>query len=208
MFKTVGVLKQSGGMEDNRIFMPIESARDVLEDIGREKFDSIIVKAENPDLVDQISAEIETRLMLSRHVTERSKDFRVSSAKATQERLTDITQTFTIFLGAIAAVSLLVGAVGIANTMFTSVLMVVFLINSGLVGFVGGIIGIALGTAISLILPNIISGFGSGGELRTSVPLNLLIAALVLSVLIGMVAGAIPAYRASRLKPVDALRYE
>ncbi|MCH8329684.1 MAG: ABC transporter permease [Nanoarchaeota archaeon] len=229
LFKVVGILKESGGFggDDNRIFMPIDTARDILEDVGKEKFDSIVVKVDNPDLVDTVLEQIETKLMISRHVTERNKDFSITSSKATQERIQDITQTFTIFLAAIAAVSLLVGAVGIANTMFTSVLektkeigvmkaigarnfdiMVIFLINSGMVGLVGGILGIGLGSAISSILPNVLSGFGPGGQLKTVIPISLLISALLISIVIGMIAGIIPAYSASKLKPVDALRYE
>ena len=130
-------------------------------------------------------------------------------------------------MGAIAAVSLLVGAVGIANTMFTSVLektkeigvmkaigarnfdiMTIFLLNSALVGFVGGILGIALGSAISSFLPKLITSLGPGGPVKTVIPTSLLIEALLISISIGMIAGAIPAYRASKLKPVDALRYE
>ena len=128
LFKVVGILKESGGFggDDNRIIMPIEQAREILENAGREKYDSIAVKAANVDLVDRIVAEIDSKLMVSKHVTARNKDYSVTSSKATQERLQDITKTFTIFLGAIAAVSLLVGAVGIANTMFTSVLELFF----------------------------------------------------------------------------------
>src|SRR3989338_137950 len=113
LFKVVGILKESGGFggDDSRIIMPIDQARDILEDAGREKFDSIVIKASDANLVDQIVDEIDSKLMVSRHVTVRNKDYSVTSSKATQERLQDITQTFTIFLGAIAAVSLLVGAV-------------------------------------------------------------------------------------------------
>ena len=228
LFKIVGILKSSGlGGDDNRIFMPISQARDILENVGREKIDTISIKVSDANLVDDKTAEIEAKLMLSRHVTNKTKDFSVTSSKATLERIQGITQTFTIFLGAIAAVSLLVGAVGIANTMFTSVLektkeigimkaigarnldiMIIFLFNSGLVGLVGGLLGIGIGSAISAVLPNLLSGLGPGGSVRTVIPLSLLAEALFISILIGMVAGAIPAYRASKLKPVDALRYE
>ncbi len=229
LFKVVGILKESGGFggEDSRIIMPIEQARDILEDVGNERLDSITIKALDPDLVDQIVSEIDSKIMLSRHVTARTKDFSVTSSKATQERLQEITQTFTLFLAAIAAVSLIVGAVGIANTLFTSVLektkeigimkaigarnsdiMMVFLLNSGLVGLAGGVLGIALGSGISALLPNLLSGLGPGGSVKTVIPLGLLAEALFISIGIGMIAGAIPAYRASKLKPVDALRYE
>ena len=228
LFKIVGILKESGGTgEDNRIFMPISEARDILENIGKEKFDSITIKVSNPDNVDIQASEIDLQLMMERHVTNKTKDFTVTSSKATLERIQGVTQTFTIFLGAIAAVSLLVGAVGIANTMFTSVLektkeigimkaigarnadiMTIFLLNSALVGFVGGILGILLGSLISSFLPKLLTSLGPGGSVKTVVPISLLVEALSLSIGIGMISGAIPAYRASKLKPVDALRYE
>lgn len=229
-FKIVGILKESGGQggDDNKILMPINAARDTILVIGNEKFDSIVVKAQGTDSVDAITADIDSKLMLSRHLTEKTKDYSVQSSKQTQERLTGITQTMTLFLGAIAAVSLIVGAVGIANTMFTSVLektkeigimkaigaknidiLLIFLFNAGLVGVVGGLLGIALGTGVSSLIPSLglnLIGPG-GGQMTTVISTKLLIGALLFSMFIGMAAGAIPAYRASKLKPVDALRY-
>ena len=121
----------------------------------------------------------------------------------------------TLFLGAIAAVSLLVGAVGIANTMFTSVLektKEIGIMKSIIVGLVGGLLGICLGASISSLLPLLgmkMMGMGMGREgMTTVVTPMLLIYALVLSIGIGMASGAIPAYRALKLKPADALRYE
>ena len=230
-FKVVGILKESGGFggDDNKIIMPIKAARDTLEDVGSDEFDSIVLKATNTDDVDQIMEEADKKLMISRHLTEKGKDFSIRSAKSTQETMSDITQTMTLFLGAIAAVSLLVGAVGIANTMFTSVLektkeigimksigaknrdiMMIFLLNSAIVGLVGGLLGICLGTGIASLLPLLgmkMMGMGREG-MTTAVTPMLLIYALLISIGIGMVAGVIPAYRASKLKPVDALRYE
>ena len=230
-FKVVGILKESGGFggDDNKIIMPIKAARDTLEDVGSDEFDSITLKVANTDDVDQIMEEADKKLMISRHLTEKGKDFSIRSAKSTQETMSDITQTMTLFLGAIAAVSLLVGAVGIANTMFTSVLektkeigimksigaknrdiMMIFLLNSAIVGLVGGLLGICLGTGIASLLPLLgmkMMGMGREG-MTTAVTPMLLIYALLISIGIGMVAGVIPAYRASKLKPVDALRYE
>lgn len=181
-------------------------------------------------MVDSVVANIDTRLTMARHLTNKTKDFSVTSAKAQQQRISDITSTLTLFLGAIAAVSLLVGAIGIANTMFTSVLektkeigimkaigaknrdiLMIFLFNSAMVGMVGGLLGIALGSAVSSIIPYLGIGIqmpGSRGGFTTFVSPMLLIGTLSLAVGVGIAAGVIPAYRASRLKPVDALRYE
>lgn len=229
-FKVVGILKEGGSSDDNKIIMPIKAARDTLESIGNEKFDSIIIKAADVENVDQIMEDADKKLMISRHLTEKNKDYRISSAKAMQESMSEVTQTMTLFLGGIAAVSLIVGAVGIANTMFTSVLektkeigimkaigaknrdiMLIFMLNSALVGMVGGIIGIAFGSLVSLLLPQLgigLMGPGMRGGITTVVSPQLLISVLLLSVGIGIAAGAVPAYNASKLKPVDALRYE
>jgi len=235
-FKIVGILKASGGGfggggGDNNVFMPVATARELLRP-GSDDFDSISVKVSDPNMVELIVNETDSKLMLSRHVTARTKDFTVTSSQQLQSQIASVTGTLTTFLAAIAAVSLLVGAVGIANTLFTSVLektkeigimkaigarnsdiMTIFLLNAGLVGLTGGLIGIGLGSGISMLLPNFLSrlpfgGGGANGTIRTVLPFNLLISALLLSVSIGLIAGAIPAYRASRLKPVDALRYE
>ena len=231
-FKIVGILAASGGLggDDNRIFMPITQARTILDGESGTKLDSIVLKTATTDVVDQVSVDAEARLLLSRHETNRTKDFTVTSSQQTLAQVQSVTQTFTIFLGAIAAVSLLVGAVGIANTLFTSVLektreigvmkaigarnpdiMAIFLLNSALVGLVGGLLGVGLGAAISSALPRVLSniGFGGpGGAVRTLIPVQFVLFSLAVSIVIGMVAGAIPAWRASRLKPVDALRYE
>lgn len=122
------------------------------------------------------------------------------------------------------------GAIGIANTMFTSVLektkeigimkaigtknrdiLLIFLMNAGLIGLVGGMGGIILGMFGSGFISSM-AGTGGGGPMGflrgATVTPELIIYSLSAAILIGMVAGVIPAYRASRLKPVDALRYE
>jgi putative ABC transport system permease protein len=236
-FKIVGILKKSGdtygvGGYDNTIFMPISAARTVIEDIGTDEYSSIQVKVADVESVDEIIANIEEKLMLSRHVTENTKDFTITSAKAMQERISEVMGTVNLFLGGIAAISLLVGAIGIANTMFMSVMertrqigtlkalgatnfevMKLFLFESATIGFIGGLLGIFCGFIASGIISELgirMIGVGMPGA-RTSITLvtpQLILFALGFSVFIGMISGLLPARKAAGLQPVEALRYE
>ncbi len=233
-FRVVGILEESIGFGSSSsiIYMPIETARTTLEDVGKKEFGSIEIKIKNVDLIDETLEQIETRLMLTRAVNERTKDFTVSSVKALQETISDALGVMTLFLSAIAAISLLVGSVGIANTMFTTVLektkeigimksvgarnsdiLSIFLLNSGMIGLSGGIIGGIFGVLGSQLISAVfIRGMMMGGRASSGstviVTPQIVLLVLGFSVLIGIISGVIPAYRASKMRPVDALRYE
>lgn len=221
-FRIVGILDD----ESNNIYMPIQIAYQVLDNKENGKYDTMVVKIKNEDQLDNVLAKIESKLKGSRHVTENDKDFTVISSKKMQQRRTEMASSMNTFLLAIAAVSLIVGSVGIANTMFTSVLektkeigimkaigarnddiLIIFLFNATLIGLVGGIIGIILGAILSYFLPSLM-GDSPLKDTTISVSLNSIIIALFVSIVVGMFAGIIPAYKASKLRPVDALRYE
>ncbi|MDD5149099.1 MAG: ABC transporter permease [Flavobacterium sp.] len=229
-FKVVGITDSGSS-----IYMPIDIAREILEDVGEKEFSSISVKIKDVDLSDATVEDITEKLMLARGILqEKNIDFSVSSPAEMQETMQETMDTMTLFLGAIAAISLIVGAVGIANTMFTSVLektrdigimkaigtknkdiMYIFLFNSGLIGLVGGIGGIILGYSASTTISTLSGITTSGGGGLTGMLSGesvisgwLIIGVLLFSILVGMIAGAIPAYRASKLNPVDALKYE
>ncbi|MBU0979633.1 MAG: ABC transporter permease [Nanoarchaeota archaeon] len=227
LFRIVGILDDTS----NSVYMPIDIAYEILEDKEKGVYDSIVIKVKDEEQLDQAIANIEQKLMITRHATESTKDFTISSNKERQEQRAEMMSSMTTFLTAIAAVALLVGAVGIANTMFTSVLektkeigimkaigarnndiLTIFLLNAGFIGFFGGLLGVILGIILSGFLPmlmgasgGMISRMGSAGS---AMGLTTILLALGISVFIGMASGAVPAYQASRLKPVDALRYE
>jgi putative ABC transport system permease protein len=228
-FRVVGISEAGGsfGSNDNKVYMHIDSARTILG-ASQNEYDSIQVNVRDPDQIEYVVSLIERKLMILRKVTDDTKDFTIISMKAVQEQVSAILQGFTMFLTIIAAVSLLVGAVGIANTMFTSVLektkeigimkslgaknsdiMFIFLLNSGLVGLVGGILGVIFGIVLSIGITAAGFSFGpSADPITTEITFGLVTFALFFSVFIGMLSGIIPAYRASKLNPVDALRYE
>jgi putative ABC transport system permease protein len=231
-FTVVGIVS-----EGSTVYMPIDAARLVIEDKNNAYFDSISVKIADTNLANQTVTGITKKLMLSHGILqENKKDFTVTNPAAMQATLKATMSTMTLFLGAIAAISLLVGAIGIANTMFTATLektreigvlkalgaknrdiLSIFLINSGLIGLVGGIGGVVIGSITSVLISSL-SGIGTsatsrGGGFRflgssSVVSIPLILGTLLLAVVIGMVAGVIPAYRASKLDPVDALKYE
>ncbi len=232
-FKVVGIFVQSGGGfgggGDNAVYMPADYARDVITtNVSRNTFTSIMVKVDDVSLVNNITTDIVQKLMPERHVNPRTQDFTVTAFATIQQQITSVVQTISLFLAAIAAVSLLVGAVGIANTMFMSVMertrqigllkalgatdnevMRLFLIESGLFGFFGGIIGIIFGILVSVIVSAVgLRAIGPGGTMNAVVTPELLIFALAFSIFVGVISGVVPARQAAKMKPVDALRFE
>jgi len=223
-FRVVGILSD----QSTSVYMPIQMAYQVMPDKTNGIYDTFVVKMRDQNQLDLVITEIQNKLMIARHVTQNTMDFSVTSRKEMQQARAATMSSMSNFLLAIAAVSLIVGSIGIANTMFTSVLektkeigimkaigarnpdiLLIFLFNAGFIGLVGGVIGIILGTILSGFLPALMGGgglfMGRGG---TIVTLNSIIMALSVSVTVGILAGLIPAYQASKLRPVDALRYE
>jgi putative ABC transport system permease protein len=226
--RVVGILTEEG-QGDRSIYMPMDAAVNLIDDAEEDVYDTITVKAKSEDLVDGLTEDIEKKLLISRGIIqEDDQDFTVSASKSMAESVTEMTSSMTLFLGAIAAVSLLVGAVGIANTMFTSVLektkeigtmkaigaknrdiLMIFLFNSAMVGLVGGLLGVILGAFVSTLFPLLgMTMMGGGSSSGLYLAPDLMAFGLILAVVIGVASGVVPAYRASKLKPVDALRYE
>jgi len=236
-FSIVGILKESGtgsfGGDDRTIFMTLEAAREIVTDIDKNEYSSIQVKITDENAVDQIIENVNQVLYTSRQVTEDTKDFTVTSSTSMLETIQSTMATLTFFLTGIAAISLLVGAIGIANTMFMSVMertrligilksigtknseiMKLFLAESGIIGFMGGLLGIFLGFIVVGIVSNVginIMGMGRMTGANTSVAIvtpELIIFALLFSTVIGIISGLIPARKAANLQVVEAMRSE
>ena len=224
-YRVVGILKK-GGMHDDQIIIPLSSAYQLMDYKKKDVYDMITLRIKDGKDIDKAVEKIQQRLDIIRHVTEDERDYSVLSTKQLMDQIKDVSKSVTMFLGAIAAVALVVGSVGIANTMFTSVLekikdigvmkaigatnleiLEIFLFNSAIIGLVGGFFGVCLGLLISKAIPFILPRASDGSLVSTSISLNLILGILLFSILIGMVSGAIPAFNASRLKPVDSLRY-
>ena len=222
-FRVAGILKKSGssvGGVDSTIFMPIEDARQLLGDsLAPNELSAIrIVVKEGAD-PEEAAAEIEDIMLSSHRVNEDNKDFSLVTAAYIDSQVSQTTSLLSLFLGAIAGISLAVGGIGIANTMFMSILerrreigllkavgmtengiLGLFVLESSLIGIGGGVIGIVLGAVLLRIVALL--------SFPSALPAYVVAIALVFSAAVGVISGFIPARQAAKLDPVEALRYE
>jgi len=223
-FEIVGILKRSASpLGNDMVLMNDEPMRKAL-DIGDE-VDIIAAQVFNVDEIEIVAERVEKDLRKHRDVELGKEDFSVQTPAQAVETLNNILDYVTWFLVFIAMISLVVGAVGISNTMFTAVLerrkeigimksigarnsniLLLFLIESGVLGLVGGIIGIIVGIALSKSV-EILGTLILGTQLiQAHYTMFWILGPLVFSFIIGSLSGALPAMQAAKMKPVDALR--
>ncbi|MFP4117775.1 MAG: ABC transporter permease [Candidatus Woesearchaeota archaeon] len=205
-------------MADNSIMLPENLYLDILSSDDVAEYDDIGAKATNEEIVDEVAEEIEIALRQTRDVDEIDQNFGVETAEDIADQVGAALFAVRLFFYVIAGISIFVGGIGIANTMYTAVLertkeigimkaigaknssiFLLFFIESGFLGMVGGIIGAAIG----FILGQGIDKYVDLLEPQFSV--SLVIGSVLFAFIMGSISGLVPAYQASRLNPVDAL---
>jgi putative ABC transport system permease protein len=230
-FRVIGVMESKGGTgfnnTDAQLYVPITTASSRL--MGNQRFrggdvvSTINVKITDTSIQDVVVQDI-SAVLRERHRTLFQDDFTIQSQQDILNTLNQITDAFTIFLGGIAGISLIVGGIGIMNIMLVSVtertreigirkaigarkrdILIQFLTEAMVLSLFGGLIGLLLGAGIA----RIISGVNIGTTaLQTVVDLDAVLLAVLFSLGIGVFFGLYPANRAAGLHPIDALRYE
>jgi len=223
-FEVLGVLKKAGTFTIDDVVIMLNSDMEDLLDIDDE-MDIIIVQVEDPDEIELVAERIEKSMRRDRGLDKGKEDFSVQTPLQTVSTVNQILTVINGIVVGIAAISLIVGGIGVANTMYTSVLerkqeigtmkaigaknsdvLTVFLIESGLMGLVGGIIGVAIGGGVAIGLSSLANNYFGNEIIAVNLSIPLMISVLTFSFLLGVFFGAIPSYQASKLKPVDALR--
>ncbi|MCH8195197.1 MAG: ABC transporter permease [Chloroflexi bacterium] len=228
-FRIVGLLEEMGGtgtaIQDDVIVAPITTVQARLvrqrTSAGRDRVQTITVQVTDNDRLEQAKLQV-SEVLRERHQIINQDDFTLTSQEDIIQARTDVNNVLTIFLGSIAAISLLVGGIGIMNIMLVSVtertheigirkavgakrrdILYQFLAEATLLSFGGGAIGVAGGWGVSRLLERLTIG---GQQVETLVQADIAVLALGVSVAIGLFFGIYPAIRAARLDPIEALR--
>ncbi len=225
-FKVVGFLKKIGSPPDDKSGMvPLDTYGELYDKEGELGF--IIAQTQAGEDVEKVGEKVEKELLDANDLDEGEETFTIETPQQLMGTFSTILDIVQIVLLGIAMISLLVGGIGIMNTMFTSVLqrtkeigvmkalgarnsqvMFLFLVESGLYGLGGGIIGTVIGIGLAKLVEKIFVQVVGPTFLVVEINWWLILTVLVFAFVVGCIAGIVPARNASKLKPVDALRYE
>ncbi|MFH1175465.1 MAG: ABC transporter permease, partial [bacterium] len=227
-FLVVGVLKEYGTVgfqnRDNQLFVPLKSAQTLL--LGINYLNLIAIKFKDGADIDKITKQVEI-VLRDRHKIENpiDDDFTVRSSQQALETLTSVTDALKFFLAGIAAISLVVGGIGIMNIMLISVvertreiglrkavgatngnILLQFLAETIIISVSGGVAGSIFGIGVTFLIALVANWKGFNWDFIIS-PLSIILAVSV-SLIVGLIFGLWPAYQAAKKDPIDALRYE
>jgi putative ABC transport system permease protein len=225
-FKVVGIVDKIGNSaDDGALYVPKDTLREVLNNPDEESY--MIAKVSSGLDPINVAETIERKLRKFRNEKEDQETFSVMTSDQLLDTFQGIFGVIQAVLVGIAGISLLVGGIGIMNTMYTAVIertkeigtmkavgaknsdvLLIFLFESGLLGLVGGAIGVLIGMGLGKGVEYIATQALGTPLLRASFPFYLIFGALAFSFLIGSLSGILPAMQAAKLKPADALRYE
>ena len=222
-YRVVGIVEASGRPAGS-IYMEMEQARELT---GKEdEYDEITARTSGGFTPAEVEENIRTELRRSRGLEEGEEDFTTNTAADIIDSFTSQLSLIRGFLVGLGAISLLVGGVGITNTMYTSVtertkeigvmkavgatnwqILRIFLIESGMIGLIGGLLGVIGGLGISFAASNVISE-QVGLPMEPGASPELIFGSLAFAFIVGTVSGFFPARKAAKMNPVEALRYE
>jgi len=225
-YQVVGIMAAKGGAgfqnPDDQVFIPLSTAQLKFGGAGNKSLDNINVQVVSADKMEFAQAELAAILRASHDLTSgQTDDFTIQNQTQMVETVQETMGTFIVLLGSIAAISLVVGGIGVMNIMLVSVtertreigirkavgakrrdIMTQFLVEAIVLTFLGGLIGVLAGYGGAQVVTPLMGGT------RALVTLNSVIMALSVSIAVGLFFGLYPASRAAALNPIDALRYE
>ncbi|MHB8717506.1 MAG: ABC transporter permease [Candidatus Dormibacteria bacterium] len=219
-FTLIGILASNGsqgfGNADDLGVIPITTAQDML--VGSGTVQRILLSAADANDVGTAYAEADQLLIQTHHVTASTPDFTITTQSQVLTTAQSVTSTLTVLLASIAAISLLVGGIGVMNIMLVSVtertaeiglrkalgatprdVRRQFLVEAAALSLIGGVLGVGAGLLVALVLPRV-------STIAVTVTVAPVLVAVIVSAIVGLVFGIVPAARAARLAPIDALR--
>jgi putative ABC transport system permease protein len=225
-YEVIGVLEAIGNpSDDQQVYITFEDFQELFD--SGERVDFIYAQIKPGENMEEVSERAEKELRDFRDVDEKTVDFTISTPEELLATFETILNVLTAFLVGIGAISILVGGIGIANTMYTSVLerrkeigtmkavgaknsdiLLIFVIEAGILGLFGGIFGVLFGILIAKSIAYISAVYLGSEILRASMRPLIIFGSLAFAFFVGVISGFLPSYQASKLNPADALRYE